>query len=542
MSSSPKVSLPRAAARPNSAGADLAQAGARQTSLRRSLLVATCVTAVWLAVRLCYAVLQPYPIPSFHDEFGYLLEADTFAHGRLANPPHPYPEFFESPHVLVRPTYASKYPPAAPMFLALGQVVFGSPYWGVIIESAAMMFAFTLMLTAWISFPWAIVVMLPIGIYMQPTMHWTYSYWGGAVAAAGAALVLFATGRHIESRRALYGMPLGVGWVLLFWTRPYEGGVFSIVAIAIWVWRLRSEGEWLRPAISACACALPLLIAAGIWTAAYNKAVTGSALEMPYLLHQETYMTQPVFWFQQLRPQPHLDNPRLIALHGTNGTEAQTWRDDQGLRNKLVHAKDVLKYMFAAIGPVMLFIVFVPLVWNSWRVRAFTVLTGAGFVALYLLTFEFSHYAAPFAASVALLAGCVAEAMGSRSSKTYGRTAIVCCSIASCLVAVAIRLRDRPGSPDEFPKTRQAVIQRLSHLPGPQLVFVRYPHPEMGVVSEWVFNSADIDAQKIVFAFDFGRKEDQKLLNYYPNRQAWLVTVDGKEYSVSPMSRTEGQG
>src|SRR5436309_834122 len=99
-----------------------------------TLAIALAAAALWLAVRLALTSGLPPPPPHMHDEFSYLLGADTILHGRLANPPHPLGRFFESPHILISPTYASKYPPGQAAWLALGWRLFGSPISGVIIE------------------------------------------------------------------------------------------------------------------------------------------------------------------------------------------------------------------------------------------------------------------------------------------------------------------------------------------------------------------------------------------------------------------------
>ena len=76
------------------------------------------------------------------------------------------------------------------------------------------------------------------------------------------------------------------------------------------------------------------------------------------------------------------------------------------------------------------------------------------------------------------------------------------------------------------PQGRIAVARELAGAPGKHLVFVRYgPQHEF---EEWVFNGADIDASRVVWARDLGDDEDEKLIRYYPDRDAWLLEPDAK--------------
>src|SRR5262245_49040514 len=85
---------------------------------RRPALAVAAVGVTSFRLNAGLSLLVRMPEPYGHDEYSYLLGADTFARGRLTNPPPPFPEHFRSPHIIVRPTYQSKYPPAQAAFLA----------------------------------------------------------------------------------------------------------------------------------------------------------------------------------------------------------------------------------------------------------------------------------------------------------------------------------------------------------------------------------------------------------------------------------------
>src|SRR5579872_6645423 len=102
-----------------------------------------------VALRLALIPHHPVPTPDIYDEFGHLLVADTLRHFRLANPPLPHPEFFETFFVLQQPTYSSIYPIGQGAALAIGWTLFGFPWAGVLLSTAAFCALSYWMLRGW---------------------------------------------------------------------------------------------------------------------------------------------------------------------------------------------------------------------------------------------------------------------------------------------------------------------------------------------------------------------------------------------------------
>ena len=79
---------------------------------------------------------------------------------------------------------------------------------------------------------------------------------------------------------------------------------------------------------------------------------------------------------------------------------------------------------------------------------------------------------------------------------------------------------------------RARILSELESLPGPQLAIVAYaPHH---MLNDWVYNAADIDKSKVIWARQMDPASDRELLNYYKGRQAWLVEPDCNPPRISP--------
>jgi hypothetical protein len=90
--------------------------------------------------------------------------------------------------------------------------------------------------------------------------------------------------------------------------------------------------------------------------------------------------------------------------------------------------------------------------------------------------------------------------------------------------------------PQHFGMERAQIEAWLDRQPGKQLVIVRYwgnHYP----FDEWVYNGADIDGSKVIWARD--APNNLELVRYYRDRKVWLVEPDATPARITLYTMAE---
>ena len=500
----------------------------------RKLLAILLVGLLSLAGRALLLPVLPIPKPAIQDEFSYLLASDTFASGRLANPTHPFAEHFETLQVLFHPTYASKYPPLSGLMMALGQKLTGEPWIGVWLSTGLLCSAICWALEGWLPPAWALLGSLIALLRIGLVSYWTESYWGGACAAIGGALVIGAVPRLIERLNPLPAMAFAAGLAILANTRPNEGLIISLACTGFLAVALVRRGAGVRPVVQKALLPMALVLAPTFACMGYyNYRITGNVLEMPYIAHEKQYaVLSPLLWKVHPSPAPVYSNSFLrdFWLVADRGEKEREHR--HVLRTHVSDLRELCQFFLG--WPLVLCIIgFARPLWRDPTARSALLIAAAFYAGAALDGRLYPHYASPATALFYILGASAIRVMreawpGAFAERVYLTWAIMAVfALSTGLALLTPENRYLFGPIDYHIRAKHASVDaQLQREPGDHLVLVHYG-TQHEIYEELVYNRADINGSKVVWARSLGPEKDQRLVQYYAGRQVWSLEEDG---------------
>jgi len=516
----------------------------------RQLLACAFVLLLTLGLRAALLPWLPVPQPMVHDEFSYLLAADTYLHGRLANPPQPFWEHFETFQELQQPTYSSKYEPLQGLVLAFGQRFFGEPWIGVYLCAGLLSAAICWMLQGWIAPEWALLGALFFTLRVGVLSYWMNSYFPGAVAGVGGALALGALIRIWRGKQFGHAITWAIGLTMVALARPFDAAVLACATGAILLfWLLRRSDTPVKTLclrVGLPAAAILAVCAAGI---GYNNyQVTGHVLTLPDAVYERQYTMVPmgIFSLFPLNPEPPFHH--AVMREVAQGS-VQQWA--YARKHPLVFLMIklyLLDAFFFPFWPLLVPVLLCPYDLHTPEERATVLLLITAVAMTAPLILSQPHYVAVFAGMFYLRFLHTLTRL--RSWHPWGKPLGPALGIALVAVLAAglcmnfFSLIHSGGGRDfsselllsqgaPFAAARKTVIEDLGKQAGRQLVLVRYS-PDHDPHKEWVFNGADINDSQIVWAREMGPAQDGPFLEHFRSRQIWLLEPDRSPPQLTP--------
>ena len=504
---------------------------------RQPFLPYILIASTVLLLRIALIPALGIPQPGAHDEFSYLLAADTFAHGRLTNPTPPAWQHFETFHVILRPTYQSMYPPAQGLLLAAGQLL-GHPWIGQLLITALLCPVLLWTLRAWLPPDWALFGAFLAAVRLAILSYWMNGYWSGSIVALAGALLLGAWPRLKRDPAAWLSVLFGLGLALLANTRPYEGLIYCLpFALVILLWLLSPT----RPAASVLSSKVVLPLALVVFptalaTANYYKAVTGSPFRLTYQINRSNYAMAPYFLWSSPRPDPGYQHAVMRDFYQR---DIHDFDEQQTLSGFLAHTgrKFAEGWRFY-LGPLLTIPLLAFLCHLQDRRTQFPVLVVViTLIGLVPETWVLPHYFAPATGALYILLVQGLRHMAQWRLRS-ARIGPACIRSTMAIASAMILLRVAAGAshvPIEFPwprgnLARARILRQLESTPGHHIVIVQYG-PGHNLDSEWVANRADLESSRVIWARDMGAA-NAELESAFPGRQFWLVHADDPDPSA----------
>lgn len=469
------------------------------------------------------------PLPVYHDEAAYLLQAQIFSMGRWSSPSPPVPQLFGQAHVLVTPVLAAKYPPGHSLLLALG-VLIGAPAVIVLLLNAlriGLVFALARRLS-----DSSVALLTVVLLYFGAPAQVAASYFSEVTSGAMLVLAWYCLWRWHDSPRVgwLLGVALSLGWCAI--TRPWSALAFGLPIGFVVVRDIRRTRRWrdLGAAMLAGACVVAIL---PLWA----WGTLGDWRRTPQLEYTRDYMPFDYPHFGVVAAKPKLVPPPDVAAVNAQLLDVERKHTLANLPHDAAARADYLwgttfpeltrpLIAMVALGLVVLplagWVVVATLVatfaaylahptWATWPVYYFEitpilVFLGALGVSgvMRILAGEWKRWRLPEAAQMPRAAIAVL---------------VFCTLLAPALLANAGELRRWFLSST---RERYEFETAVAHLPSqPVIVFVRYgprhsPHLSLTV------NRADWQHAPAWIVYEMAPQDNEKLIKLAPDRHPYI--------------------
>jgi hypothetical protein len=243
----------------------------------------------------------------------------------------------------------------------------------------------------------------------------------------------------------------------------------------------------------------------------------------------------PIFLWQPLKVVPSYNHKAMQELY--MGWARNWYLLQQSFSGWISMACwKVVSLWWFFIGPLFIpFFVALPKMLHRRSVQ-FALCTWVLLIAALLAeTWTLPHYAAP-ATSLAfvLVVESLRHARLARwRGKPVGQSLICAVILLLFISAIASFALERHLGASGWHLERTRMLRDLEQSQDRHLVIVSYG-PKHSPHDEWVYNRADIDAAKVVFAREMGPQVDRDLLEYFKERRAWLLKAEQLPRQLTP--------
>jgi hypothetical protein len=325
-------------------------------------------------------------------------------------------------------------------------------------------------------------------------------------------------------------------------TRPYEGLLFCIPAATWFLWWIAGKTKSAVPArdriVRGFLSAAAVLVLTLSFMGFYNWRLTGNALLFPHVLNSRTYGSTGLFLWDHPKPPLEYHNQQFEDFY--NGWEREdynnSWHDILNVSSeKLIRGGSTYFWWGSALLLPGLFFSFFD---RKMRLPLVTLfLVTAGFFSS---IWSMAHYVAPLTCVIFLLLVQAIRHLRTISPRGFpiglGLSGAVVCLLAIDVgVSVGTHHCDPLIWTCQGDPSRAVIAEKLAHTPGKHLIVVRYSE-DHNIHDDWVFNGAEIDGAKVLWARELGREQNAKLFAYFKDRQIWLVTPDDDNTKLIPYS------